>query len=49
MGRNLYILTSTLILFALIFLESLPPSRLTQEITDVEDFFQQIDTNPSKA
>jgi ATP-dependent DNA helicase DinG len=32
-----------------IFLESLPPYRLTQEITDVEDFFQQIDTNPSKA
>jgi len=32
-----------------IFLESLPPYRLTQEITDVEDFFQKIDTNPSKA
>jgi ATP-dependent DNA helicase DinG len=32
-----------------IFLESLPPYRLTQDITDVEDFFQKIDTNPSKA
>jgi ATP-dependent DNA helicase DinG len=32
-----------------IFLESLPPYRLTQEITDVEDFFQKIDTNPHKA